>query len=223
MNIYLSILLVYYFLMIKNKFCLVGIDMDFDSFIKESKTKFIGYFSKFSSKKYLSSNKRLGNENLLDWSKIKKKHNPNVYIVIDDGLEREKLVKKIYKNNVKNLIFKSSDIDSEVLKNLKSFKGIIIQKNSFVSSNVKLSDGVKIHIGSQIHHDVSLGKYSTIAPSSVILGSVKIGKYSFIGANSTIRQNIKIGNNSIIGAGSVVIKNVGDNEVVAGNPAKKIN
>ena len=44
MNIYLSILLVYYFLMIKNKFCLVGIDMDFDSFIKSLKLNLLVIF-----------------------------------------------------------------------------------------------------------------------------------------------------------------------------------
>ena len=44
MNIYLSILLVYYFLMIKNKFCLVGIDMDLDSFIKELKLNLLVIF-----------------------------------------------------------------------------------------------------------------------------------------------------------------------------------
>ena len=209
--------------MIKNKFCLVGVDMDFDSLIRKYKTKFVGFFSKFNSKKYSSTTKKAYKENFIEWIKIKKKFNPEVYIVVDEGLEREKLVNKIFKKNVKNLIIKDAEIDADVLKKIKKKKGIIIQRKSMISSNVNIEDGVKIHIGAQIHHDVSLGKYSTIAPSSVILGSVKIGKYSFVGANSTIKQNIKIGNKSVIGAGSVVIRNVKDNEVVAGNPAKKIN
>ena len=41
-----------------------------------------------------------------------------------------------------------------------------------------------------------------------------------MGANSTIVCGIKIGKNSFVGAGSVVTKNVKDNSLVYGNPAK---
>ena len=49
-----------------------------------------------------------------------------------------------------------------------------------------------------------------------------IGDNVSIGANVTIIGDIKIGNNVIIGAGSVVVKDVPDNCVVAGNPARVI-
>lgn len=49
-----------------------------------------------------------------------------------------------------------------------------------------------------------------------------LGDNVSIGANATIIGNINIGNNVIIGAGSVVVKDVPDNCVVAGNPAKII-
>jgi len=51
---------------------------------------------------------------------------------------------------------------------------------------------------------------------------IVIGKDVFIGANSIILKGVTIGNRSIIAAGSVVTKNVGENEVWGGNPAKKI-
>ena len=43
-----------------------------------------------------------------------------------------------------------------------------------------------------------------------------------IGANSTIVCGIKIGKNSMIGAGSVVTKNINNNALYFGNPAKFI-
>lgn len=49
-----------------------------------------------------------------------------------------------------------------------------------------------------------------------------IGNNVTLGANVSIIGDISIGNNVIIGAGSVVVKNVPDNTVVAGNPAKII-
>lgn len=49
-----------------------------------------------------------------------------------------------------------------------------------------------------------------------------IGDNVYVGCNVVIIGDIKIGNNVIIGAGSVVIKDIPNNVVVAGNPAKII-
>ena len=208
--------------MIKKKFCLVGLDKDFEDFVLQNKKFYIGLFSNFSQNTY-QIDKKLGKEIKNDWIKVKKKFNPDVFIVIDDGKQREKLQKKIYKKNNKNLIMAGAVIAKTSLKNISKKQGIVIQDHAIISSEVQIDNGVKIHIGCQIHHEVKIGSYSTIAPASIILGNVKIGNYSFIGANSTIKQNVKIGNNCIIGAGAVVIKDVKNGETVVGNPAKKTN
>lgn len=49
-----------------------------------------------------------------------------------------------------------------------------------------------------------------------------IGNNVDFGANVTVIGNIRIGDNAIIGAGSVVVKDVPDNAVIAGNPARMI-
>ena len=49
-----------------------------------------------------------------------------------------------------------------------------------------------------------------------------IGNNVNLGANVCIIGDIRIGNNVIVGAGAVVVKDVPDNVVVAGNPAKII-
>ena len=207
--------------MLKSKFCVVGVDNDIQEFIFENKHNYLGLVSNLKGKNY-KFGRVIGGENLKDWLKIKKKYNPNVFILIDEGKVRERLSKKIFKNNLKNLIIKNSYIDKSVIKNISKKRGIFIQKLCFISSNVNIGDGVKINVGAQIHHDVSIEKYCTIAPRAVILGSVKIGKYTYIGANSTIKQNVKIGKNVIIGAGAVVVKDIKNNQIVAGNPAKEI-
>lgn len=51
-------------------------------------------------------------------------------------------------------------------------------------------------------------------------GSPLIGNNVFIGANASVIGKIVIGDNVCIGAGSVVVKNVPDNAVIAGNPAR---
>lgn len=54
------------------------------------------------------------------------------------------------------------------------------------------------------------------------VGRIDIGNDVFIGAYSIILPNINIGNKVIIGAGSVVTKDIPDNSVAVGNPAKVI-
>lgn len=54
------------------------------------------------------------------------------------------------------------------------------------------------------------------------VGQVNIGNNCFIGWGAIILPNIKIGNNCIIGAGTIVTRDIPDNSVVTGNPAKII-
>ncbi|WP_282049058.1 acyltransferase [Maribacter aquivivus] len=51
---------------------------------------------------------------------------------------------------------------------------------------------------------------------------VLIGDNVFIGGHSTILKGVKIGKNAIIGACSVVTKDIPENQIWAGNPAKFI-
>jgi UDP-2-acetamido-3-amino-2,3-dideoxy-glucuronate N-acetyltransferase len=53
-----------------------------------------------------------------------------------------------------------------------------------------------------------------------VLSETRISAGAAIGANSTIRCGITVGRWAMIGAGSVVTKNVGDYELVVGNPAR---
>lgn len=67
-------------------------------------------------------------------------------------------------------------------------------------------------------HDASTKRF--IGYSKV--GKVRIGNNVFIGADSIILPGVTIGSNVVIGAGAVVTRNIPDNSVVVGNPAKVI-
>ena len=108
-------------------FCLVGIDSDFEDLIENYKNHYIGFFSSKKTKSYNNKKKKLGNENLQDWKRIKKKFNPKVFITIDDGRQREFLYKKIYKSNYSNLIFEKSFVSKSSRLLLNKKRGIIIQ------------------------------------------------------------------------------------------------
>jgi acetyltransferase-like isoleucine patch superfamily enzyme len=68
-----------------------------------------------------------------------------------------------------------------------------------------------------LNHDFNPNKRSSMVPAPI-----KIGKNVWIGANVTVVPGVCIGNGAIIAAGSVVTKDVPENVVVAGVPAKVI-
>lgn len=103
-----------------------------------------------------------------------------------------------------------------------------IGKNVFINFDCVFLDlgGITIEDGVLIAPKVSLlTEGHSISPSErhgLVPKSIHIKKNAWIGANATILQGVTIGENSVVAAGSVVSKDVPDNVVVGGTPAKII-
>lgn len=98
--------------------------------------------------------------------------------------------------------------------------GTIVMPNVSISSGTKFGKGNIIMVGATIGHDNSIGNYCHFAAQSCIGAYTKIEDGVHIGLNATTRENITIGKNSTLGMGSVLTKNINDNEIWVGNPAK---
>lgn len=88
-----------------------------------------------------------------------------------------------------------------------------------LGNNVKLTTGVTF-----IPHDGSVYVLRNLgmAPDADLFGEVTVGNNVFIGNHAIILPNVHIGNNCVIGAGSVVTKDIPDDSIACGVPAKVI-
>jgi len=124
----------------------------------------------------------------------------------------------------------------EVGDNSKIGAFVEIQKNAKIGKNVKVSshtficEGVTIEDDVFVGHNVSFindkyprstspsGGLQTEADWKVVPTLVKRG--ASIGTSTTVLCGVTIGENAIVGAGSVVTRDVPDNAIVAGVPAR---
>jgi acetyltransferase-like isoleucine patch superfamily enzyme len=111
-----------------------------------------------------------------------------------------------------------------------------IQKNAKIGRNCKISSHTFICQGVTIEDDVFVGHGVTFINDSYPRATTPEGglqtekdwkveptlvkKGASIGSGATILSNLVIGRNALVGAGSIVTRDVPDNAIVAGNPAR---
>lgn len=143
-----------------------------------------------------------------------------IIIATGEPRQREKLMHTIKEDGYElaTVVSKNSYIGMDVCIGA----GCIIFPNVYISNHVILEENVVVHANAKIESECRIGENTFFSSGAFVGARSLIGAASFIGPNSTLKDSITIGNYSVIGMGSVVLKNVDNENVLVGNPARII-
>lgn len=158
---------------------------------------------------------------MMPFEELKKKYGPNeIEIAIGIG---EPAYKELVWNRVKDAGYSLATIihpDAEVVPSVSLGEGVVVRKGALVSSDSIVGNNVIIQSYVIIGHDVRIGDNCQISSFTDVAGHCKVGNRVFIGLSSCIKEKTVIGDDAIISMGAVVMKDVGEADIVMGNPAR---
>lgn len=143
-------------------------------------------------------------------------------IAIGDNAARE-MVHKDLTSNSTDLHFPALAHPSAVISFFTEIgDGTVVMPKAVIGPNSKVGKFCLINTQSSIDHDCVMLDYSSLAPAAVTGGKVTIGLRSAISIGATIKNGLKIGNDSVVGASSYLNKDLPNNMVAYGTPAKQV-
>jgi len=100
--------------------------------------------------------------------------------------------------------------------------GSVVMAGAVVSADVRVGDNVTVYSGTLIEHDSVIDDHVHMSPGVHLAGGVHIEEGTFIGIGASIIQGVRVGHWTTIGAGAVVLKDLPENVVAVGVPARPI-
>jgi sugar O-acyltransferase (sialic acid O-acetyltransferase NeuD family) len=98
--------------------------------------------------------------------------------------------------------------------------GSVLLAHSVLTAAVTVGSHVAIMPHVTLTHDDIVGDFATLASGACLGGGVRVGRCAYIGAGALVREQRSIGCRALVGMGAIVTRDVPDDEVWAGIPAR---
>ena len=110
--------------------------------------------------------------------------------------------------------------DAVIAEDITIGDGSVVFAASVINPGATIGRNVIINTGGIVEHDCLLEDYSQICPGATLGGNVRVGRGGWIGIGATVNQGVSIGDWAMIGAGACVVRDLEDEVIAYGVPAK---
>lgn len=99
-------------------------------------------------------------------------------------------------------------------------EGVVVKSGAIVSCDARIRRNSFLQDCCLVGHDVHIGENTVVSSFVTCAGHVFVGSDCYLGVNACIKESTTIGSETIIGMGSVVLKNIPNEMIAMGNPAR---
>lgn len=144
--------------------------------------------------------------------------NAKVTIAVGEPELRAKLAKKCASKglDISSIISPKAFISTSAIVG----NGVIIAPFVSVQAEANIASNVAVNTQAIIGHHVKIMESAVISSQVNLGGGSTIGKRSYIGMGALVKENVSIGSQSILGMGSVAYKDIPNEIIAIGNPAR---
>lgn len=100
--------------------------------------------------------------------------------------------------------------------------GSVIMPNVVINSGAAIGEHVILNTACTVDHECILHDFVHISPGAHLAGNVTVGSETQVGIGASVIQGIEIGAKTIVGAGACVVRDLPQNIVAVGCPARKM-
>lgn len=101
-------------------------------------------------------------------------------------------------------------------------EGAIICAGSILTVDISIGKHCILNLNVTVGHECCFDDYVTVAPMVAVSGNVGLHECVEIGTGAVLRQGLTLEQGSMLGMGAVLTKNISENYIFAGNPARKL-